>query len=110
MIFLFLLRVGSGGEKENGEKNRRAFVLGKGFGADAFAFWLLFAVFGRENGTSEGFASCWGKSRGKGVCAVLVPLMLLGDAWGERRRWSTEEGRATKTATSATGRERTFLA
>ena len=44
-FFLFLLRVGSDGEKENGEKNRRAFVLGKGFGADAFAFWLLFAVF-----------------------------------------------------------------
>ena len=33
---LFLFRVGSGGEKENGEKNRRVFALGKGFGADAF--------------------------------------------------------------------------
>ena len=35
-FFLFLLRVGSGGEKENGEKNRRAFALGKGVDADAF--------------------------------------------------------------------------
>lgn len=51
---LFLFRVGSGGEKENGEKNRRAFALGKGFDADAFVFWLVFAVFRRENGKNGG--------------------------------------------------------
>lgn len=92
---LFLFRVGSGGEKENGEKNRRAFALGKGGGADAFASC---------RGKSRG------KSRGKGVCAVPVPLVLLGDVWGERRCWSTEEGKTEKTATSATARERLFTA
>ena len=45
---LCLFRVGSGGEKENGEKNRRAFALGKGFDADAFVFLLVFVVFRRE--------------------------------------------------------------
>lgn len=72
-------------------------------------FLACICCFRRENGKGGGFASCRGKSRGKGVCAVLVPLVLLGDAWDERRCRSTEEGRAEKTATSATGRERTFL-
>ena len=95
-------------KKKTERKTERRSHWAKGFGADAFVFWLLFAVFGRENGTGRGFASCWGKSRGEGVCAVRVLLVLLGDVWGERRCWSTEDGKTEKTATSATARERVF--
>ena len=53
MIFLFLFRVGSGGEKENGEKNRRVFALGKGFGADAFVFGLYLLFLGERTERAE---------------------------------------------------------
>ena len=71
-FFLFLLRVGSGGEKENGEKNRRAFALGKGFGAEAFVFGSYLLFLGERTERAEDLLRVGGKSRGEGVCAVPV--------------------------------------
>lgn len=84
--------------------------MGKGFGADAFVFGSYLLFLGERTERAEDLLRVGGKSRGEGVCAVPVPLVLLGDVWGERRCWSTEEGKAEKTATSATARERVFVA
>ena len=96
MIFLFLFRVGSGGEKENGEKNRRAFALGKGFDADAFAFFARICRFRRENGKNVGICFVSEKESRKGRVRRSGAVGVVGRCLGREKVLEYGRGESEK--------------